>query len=360
MTVALWIAVGVLALGVAASIALILQMLRQYGRLLLRLDVLEERVEGTLHASANGRPHFEGISPATEFPSFRLPALGGETVALEELRGRRVLLVNWDPRCGFCREIVPTLAALESDLRKRRTELVLVSRGDAEENRRLAEEHGLEATILLQEADDRIEPFAAVGTPVAYLLDERGRVAKPLARGALEVPELAADAAGMKKRLRTERSLNESRLEREGLPAGTQAPAFRLPDLVGRDASLEDYRGRRVLLVFSDPQCGPCDTITSDLAAFHAEHGADALEIVMVSRGPVEENRRKAEAHGVEFRLLVQPGWRVSKEYGIFATPVAFLIDENGVIEREVAKGAPAILRLAQDAVGERKEVPLA
>lgn len=360
MTVALWIAIGVLALGVAASTALTLQMLRQYGRLLLRIEALEERLDGSSHTSANGAPHFEGISPATEFPSFRLPALDGKTVALEELRGRRVLLVNWDPSCGFCRDIAPTLATLQTDLRKRRTELVLVSRGDAEENRRLAEGHALDATILLQAGDERIEPFAAVGTPVAYLLDEKGRVAKPLARGALEVPELAAAAAGTKKRLGTERTLDESRLEREGLPAGTHAPTFRLPDVGGRDVTLEGYRGRRVLLVFSDPQCGPCDAITSDLASFHADHGADALEIVMVSRGTVEENRRKADAHGVGFRVLVQPGRRVSKDYGIFATPVAFLIDENGVIEREVAKGAPAILRLAQDAVGERKGAPMA
>jgi hypothetical protein len=45
---------------------------------------------------------------------------------------------------------------------------------------------------------------------------------------------------------------------------------------------------------------------------------------------------------------VIQDGWRVSKQYGIFATPVAFLIDENGLIAAKVARGREEILRLAE------------
>ena len=38
--------------------------------------------------------------------------------------------------------------------------------------------------------------------------------------------------------------------------------------------------------------------------------------------------------------------WKLSKEYGIFAVPVAFLIDEKGVIARKVAQGVDEILAL--------------
>ena len=50
----------------------------------------------------------------------------------------------------------------------------------------------------------------------------------------------------------------------------------------------------------------------------------------MIGRGDLEENRRKAEAHDFRFPVLVQKRWELSKEYGIFATPVAFLIDGRG------------------------------
>jgi hypothetical protein len=43
----------------------------------------------------------------------------------------------------------------------------------------------------------------------------------------------------------------------------------------------------------------------------------------------------------------MQDKWKLSKEYGIFATPVAYLIDENGVLRSDVAMGSSQILALA-------------
>ena len=77
----------------------------------------------------------------------------------------------------------------------------------------------------------------------------------------------------------------------------------------------------------------------------------------MVSRGEPEENRRKAAEHGVEFPVVIQPQWKLSKEYGIFATPVAFLINEDGVIAKNVANGAHEILALAREGLASGKEV---
>ncbi len=105
------------------------------------------------------------------------------------------------------------------------------------------------------------------------------------------------------------KSLTESRIERNGLSAGTVAPEFTLPDVKGVTISLEKYRGRRVLLVFSDPHC----------------------------------NRQKAEAHGFEFPVVLQHRWKLSKKYGIFATPVAFVIGEDGRTARDVAVGVDQI-----------------
>ena len=100
---------------------------------------------------------------------------------------------------------------------------------------------------------------------------------------------------------------------------------------MGRTVSLEEYRGRRVLLVFSDPHCGPCDELAPQLARLHQEHRDNNLAIIMVGRGDAEENRSKAERHGVEFPVVLQEQWKLSKEYGIFATPVAFLIGASSL-----------------------------
>jgi peroxiredoxin len=114
--------------------------------------------------------------------------------------------------------------------------------------------------------------------------------------------------------------------------------------------SLQNYKGRRVLLFFSDPQCGPCDELAPHLARLSREHANDGPSIVMVGRGSAEENRLKAQQHGIEFPVLLQDRkWRVSKAYDILATPAAFLIGENGLIDRNPAVGKDAILALVQN-----------
>ena len=357
MTIVTWVLLGLLLVGVLLMAWALLHVRRQHGRLLLRVDALEARV-GT--DEAPGRAELAGLLPATPFPPFSLPSLDNGEVALEQFRGERVLLVHWSPDCGYCRQIASDLAGLQERLRKRKTELVLISYGSREANRALVEEHGLTCRVLLQPDRATVEGFAHMGTPVAYLPDEKGRIAKPVAVGARDVPELAAHAAGHHSRLQTERPVSESRIEREGLKAGTPAPPFELPDLAGGKVSLTEHRGRRVLLVFSDPECGPCENVLPELARLHRESRSDELEFIMVSRGELEENRRKAEAFGIDFPVVLQSGWKLSKKYGIFATPVAFLVNEEGVIEREVARGPSEILPLADAALSAEGRVPIA
>ena len=127
-----------------------------------------------------------------QFPPFKFPDLSGKTVALEDFRGQQVFLVNWNFECGFCDLIAPELARLQTSLERQNVRLMLLSDGDPGANRKQASEHGLKCSILLPKDNERPKPFENQGTPVAYLLDETGRVARPLASGADQVVELAA------------------------------------------------------------------------------------------------------------------------------------------------------------------------
>jgi peroxiredoxin len=356
MGVIAWVLLALLGAAIVGVWWVVYQVLRQQGRILLRIEELEARSTGPSHV--DGRPR--GLPIATPAPSFRVPDVSGSMVQLEDYHGKRVLLVHWDPQCGFCQRIAPDIATLQDGLAKQRTELVLLSYGDPERNQAMADEHGIRCPVLLQPDGNAVAAFTTLGTPAAYLLDEKGRVAKPLALGSEQVLALAREASGRKARLETERSVVESRLEREGIPAGSAAPMFELPDLYGRKVSLDDYQGKRVLLVFSDPDCGPCDALMPELAEFYRTHLHQASTVILVSRGDLEVNRRKSADHGIEFPVVIQPGWRLSKQYGIFSTPVAFLVDEKGVIARDVARGGPEIMRLARQGLTVREEAPIA
>jgi hypothetical protein len=68
--------------------------------------------------------------------------------------------------------------------------------------------------------------------------------------------------------------------------------------------------------------------------------------VIVISRGDLEANRAKVLEHRLTFPVLLQRSWGVSKDYAMFATPVGYLINEYGVISKDVAIGADAILEL--------------
>jgi peroxiredoxin len=140
-------------------------------------------------------------------------------------------------------------------------------------------------------------------------------------------------------------SLARSKIKRDGLNAGTPAPDFHLPRLDGQgDVLLTAFRGRPLIIVFSSPNCEPCNELAPKLERFH--RGRPDLAVLMISKGELNENRTKVKAHGLSFPVVLQKGWTISRSYAIFATPAAYLIDEDGVIARDVAVGVEAILQL--------------
>src|SRR5262249_2233926 len=112
------------------------QLLRQTGRLLLRIEELEE-VLNELGLSEAAAPVGLRIgSPATEF---ELADLSGETKSLAQFHGQPVLLIFFNPACGYCRDLAPKLKD-KVESRKQKAErdgpsVLIASAGDAEKNR---------------------------------------------------------------------------------------------------------------------------------------------------------------------------------------------------------------------------------
>ena len=179
---------------------------------------------------------------------------------------------------------------------------------------------------------------------VFHLLQQNGRTLLRVEALEADVEWLAAKAAEPGATKTGGDTLAKSRINRNGLPPGTTAPAFTLPRLDGGELSLSDYTGRPVLLVFSDPDCGPCDALAPKLERIAQQ--TPGMNVVMVSRGDAERNRSKVAAHGLTFPVVLQDQWKLSREYAKFATPIGSLIDEEGRIAADVALGLDAILAL--------------
>ncbi|HUG65716.1 MAG TPA: MauE/DoxX family redox-associated membrane protein [Gaiellaceae bacterium] len=139
----------------------------------------------------------------------------------------------------------------------------------------------------------------------------------------------------------------ETQGPRATLAIGSQAPDFSLEAAGGGVVTLGGLLspGRPVLLVFADPQCGPCHALMPKISAW--QHSlADELTLAVVSRGTREENLAVSTEHGLG-NVLVQDDREVSESYGVWATPSALLIGADGRIEHAPVAGAEAIEQLA-------------
>jgi peroxiredoxin len=368
------------------------QLVRQNGRILLRLEAIEKRL-GARPAEQRRQPG--GLTVGTLAPDFELPDFMGQKHKLSEFRGKDVLLIFFNPKCGFCTKMAADLAALPIEGGGERAMPLLVTTGDANENRKLVEQHGIRCTVLLQEQIEVVSQYRAQGTPMGYRIDAGGRIASELAVGAEPLLQLAATPFLLPKlpfgngrdretsvsheaeasravRSQTEvwergrahgqarsasgngaahqhkqpdPSLARSRLNRNGLKSGATAPEFTLPRVDGGELSLADLRGGRVLLVFSDPNCGPCDELAPRLQELHLTR--PDLQVLVISRRDANATRAKAESLGLTYPIVMQKQWELSMKYGMFATPIGYLIDREGVLLSDVAVGVEPILQLA-------------
>jgi methylamine dehydrogenase accessory protein MauD len=117
------------------------------------------------------------------------------------------------------------------------------------------------------------------------------------------------------------------RIGRDGLKHGKKAPDFTLPSAAGPEVALHDFAGRKVLLVFTQAGCSPCQAIVPELNRL----GGD-VQVLVVNNGDAAATRKWADQMKPRFPVLTQDSFSISKRYEVFATPFAFLIDEQGVI----------------------------
>ena len=131
-----------------------------------------------------------------------------------------------------------------------------------------------------------------------------------------------------------------------GLVVGSPAPSFTLPNLAGETITLHALRalGKPVVLLFSDPGCGPCNALVPEIGRWQREHATKVVATV-ISRGTAEANRPKASEYGLT-HVLLQKDREVAQAYQAYGTPSAVLVRRDGTIGSPVAAGADAIRTL--------------
>ncbi len=130
------------------------------------------------------------VTPQAPAPNFTLPTADGQNLALQEQRGRVVLINFWATWCGPCKQEMPHLNRLHEKYRSAGLVLLGVNIDDDPRNGIAgAAKLGLKFPVLL-DADKRVSRlYDLASMPSTVVIDRDGRV-RYLHRGYREGYEL--------------------------------------------------------------------------------------------------------------------------------------------------------------------------
>jgi thiol-disulfide isomerase/thioredoxin len=328
---------------------LLVHLLGQNGRVLLRLDALETMAaEGGLDvpqpaAPSAPAPRPLGLPEGSPAPAFRLEGIFGETMTLDALRsaGKPVMLVFSDPGCGPCNALLPEIGRWQRDHASRMS-IALLSRGAVEANRAKATEHGL-SHVLLQKDREVAQAYQANGTPSAVIVRPDGTIGSPVSAGAEAIKTLVAKSTGTLQLQAAPAAAaracgngangwarptpqDNGAAQAPRARVGELAPAISLPDLEGKTVNLSDFKGSPTMVLFWNPGCGFCKRMTDELKQWEAKPPKGAPKLLIVSTGTPEANKDL----GLSSPTVLDQGFTVGRSFGASGTPSAVLVDAAG------------------------------
>jgi thiol-disulfide isomerase/thioredoxin len=144
----------------------------------------------------------------------------------------------------------------------------------------------------------------------------------------------------------------------QGLPLGAQAPAFQLPAYRREETSLAELLepGKPLLLIFSNPKCGPCSALFSELGEWQRTYPGQ-VTVAVLTQGTIKDNFVHIARNDLQ-NILFQNEREVAEAYQANATPTGILVSPDGRIASAPAGGADNIRAVIQSTL-ESQGVPL-
>jgi thiol-disulfide isomerase/thioredoxin len=113
---------------------------------------------------------------------------------------------------------------------------------------------------------------------------------------------------------------------------GRNAPEFNLPDLAGHEVSLEQYKGKIVILDFWATWCQPCRMIMPMLDEIQEDYSGKLSILAINLQEPKDMVRDYTLRQNLHSRVLLDADYSIGDRYGVIGIPMQVLIDQNGII----------------------------
>ena len=125
---------------------------------------------------------------------------------------------------------------------------------------------------------------------------------------------------------------------------GKPAPAFALENLSGKKVSLNDYKGKAVLVNFWATWCAPCKIETPWIVELREKYATQGFEVLGISADDLDlddakkladekkQIARSAEQLHIPYPVLINGG-SLDKDYGgLDELPMSFYVDRSGKV----------------------------
>lgn len=135
------------------------------------------------------------------------------------------------------------------------------------------------------------------------------------------------------------------------LKAGDTAPKINSVDQNGEKITLEQYKGKKVVLYFYPKDMTPgCTAQSCNLTENYSALQVKGYEVLGVSCDSVKRHKKFIDKYNLVFSLVSDEDQKVVQDYGVWGlkkfmgreymgiTRTTFIIDENGVIEEVITK----------------------
>ncbi|HEY3714220.1 MAG TPA: thioredoxin-dependent thiol peroxidase [Jatrophihabitantaceae bacterium] len=133
------------------------------------------------------------------------------------------------------------------------------------------------------------------------------------------------------------------------LAPGDTAPDFTLPDADGKDVSLADFRGRKVVVYFYPAAMTPgCTTQACDFRDNLESLHAAGIDVVGISKDKPEKLAKFRDRDSLTFPLLSDPSLDVLQAYGAYGEKTMYGKKMTGVIRSTFVVGEDGKLEQAQ------------
>lgn len=127
----------------------------------------------------------------------------------------------------------------------------------------------------------------------------------------------------------------------EGLGKGDGAPNFTLTTLEGKEVSLADYKGKKVVLNFWATWCPPCKAEMPHMQNYYEDMAEqENVEILAVNLDSANTGIDKVKAfqedYALSFPIPIDEEGLVGETYQAITIPTTYMIDTTGIIQNKI------------------------